>query len=102
MTSKHTPGPWRVVGGTQVTGRDVICNTADLDDPRQSNEAWVAEMQANARLIAAAPDLADALRAALAFMQSLPLDLPDGSDESRRDLVNAMFAARAALNKLES
>lgn len=51
---KHTPGPWEVGPEGQVramTGRQ-IC------DPRQ----WTSEGQANASLIAAAPELLAALR----------------------------------------
>lgn len=51
--SKHTPGPWRVVNGVQIRSeRDQIA------------KVWMmrnGEGNTNARLIAAAPDLLNAL-----------------------------------------
>lgn len=54
--SAHTPGPWKVGGdGEWVTGPDrsapVICDLVPRDDKQLG-----AEDDANARLIAAAPD----------------------------------------------
>lgn len=57
MTATHTPGPWRVVhqmdGAVHVDGLTCV---ADLGDAGATREA-------NARLIAAAPDLLAALQA---------------------------------------
>lgn len=55
MTMKHTPGPWRYITGTWVLGGDlqVVARTSWPSDPPRNGE----EMRANARLIAAAPDL---------------------------------------------
>lgn len=60
----HTPGPWRVgpVDDTIVTdaaGKEVAAIDGDYNDP----DTWPL-MEANARLIAAAPDLLAALRRA--------------------------------------
>jgi hypothetical protein len=65
--SKHTPGPWSTSGDGLVYGppttddeATLICDTA--------GEEWMgpnSEEKANARLIAAAPTLAAALRWAL-------------------------------------
>lgn len=56
----HTPGPWRAEGWEGVT-----VNAADgctiLACPGASQGATLAETKANARLIAAAPDLLAAL-----------------------------------------
>lgn len=54
MSNAHTPGPWKAFdsGDTQWTvrsGKQFICNTLHAND------------KANARLIAAAPELAGAL-----------------------------------------
>jgi hypothetical protein len=58
MTSKHTPGPWRIslVDETLIQGggRDVAMACGDYDTDFE-------RMEANARLIAAAPDLLAAL-----------------------------------------
>lgn len=59
--SKHTPGPWQVgpVDDTVVThmGKDgVRYEVASVDGDYNQPETWPV-MEANARLIAAAPDL---------------------------------------------
>ena len=59
--SKHTPGPWKAIGCEvyeDLTGGDFICeiDRRTLDRPDTENVA-------NARLIAAAPELLEALRA---------------------------------------
>ena len=58
MKNKHTPGPWKYggnlkTGGIAITGKSgLICETlADISD----------DHKANAKLIAAAPDLLAAL-----------------------------------------
>lgn len=57
MKTPHTPGPWIKEGGTvcQVDTLQTICKTSGKDEAAQS---------ANAHLIAAAPELLDALNAA--------------------------------------
>lgn len=71
MSAKHTPGPWVPVSDTQVDGFTrvrVACEegkaglVATCSGCRKSTD----EDEANARLIAAAPELADALEAILA------------------------------------
>ena len=56
----HTPGPWRIVDGTEVRGADgtIVCNTADYRVPAPAAEAVAVP---DAALIAAAPDLLAAL-----------------------------------------
>lgn len=72
MTDKHTPGPWRNLGvkNMMVDGR---CHRIVSDEsypaafvpawdrPNPGQECGKAEAEANARLIAAAPDLLAAL-----------------------------------------
>lgn len=62
MPNKHTPAPWRVIlAPTQiVTGNKVVANI---------NKACIDfdESQANARLIASAPELLEALELAGGF-----------------------------------
>lgn len=56
----HTPGPWfndaTYVGSTAVDRFFITCHNKDLPNGRE-------EAEANARLIAAAPDLLEALHA---------------------------------------
>jgi hypothetical protein len=81
--AKHTPGPWTLAASAEVVaiaGRTVtvICSV------RQQGEDF--EWQPNARLIAAAPDLAEALQRAV--------DHADSHDD-----YDWIGAARAALRK---
>lgn len=61
-TSKHTPGPWTFDGQHRRVSKNmaVICHVGDLCTDSQ----WEQD-RANARLIAAAPDLLSACRIAL-------------------------------------
>lgn len=79
--SKHTPGPWEILSGkfvpTQMAAgsKMYVIQTADkhndnigfacswLDDPETLKEA-----RANANLIAAAPDLLEALESAITIL----------------------------------
>ena len=67
MNGKHTPGPWNVVDGRWITSdKGDLATTVVLGHGRKD------EMTANARLIAAAPELLVALdqcRAALRGVQ---------------------------------
>ena len=65
---KHTPGPWVIDGSVNAENLDVINSEgriAMIDDSRSTG--WnVPTINANARLIAAAPDLLAALQDLLA------------------------------------
>lgn len=72
---KHTPGPWAVVGdGSRVKPEPVdlfFQPIADVNaEIRWENGNWVRKgnVEANARLIAAAPDLLAALEMALIWL----------------------------------
>ena len=71
--AKHTPGPW-VISATDdtvvidATGREVAAIDGDYNDP----DTWP-QMEANARLIAAAPELLEAARAAYEWLDNLPI-----------------------------
>lgn len=92
MTTQHTPGPWTrkraipdddTISRLVFAGDDLIATVHDLDGA--GHEAF-----ANARLISAAPELLEALRAMLATVH----------DEERDDAtVAAVAAARAAIAK---
>ena len=57
----HTPGPWRAEGWESTIVNDADGNTLCL---MPSSDGTLASAKANARLIAAAPDMLDALRRA--------------------------------------
>lgn len=93
----HTPGPWSVLGRvtaglaySAVGGKTLLA--------RVYSEAYrdVAEEEANARLIAAAPDLLTALAALIADHD----DTYDGEPMTGEKAL-ALEAGRAALSKAE-
>lgn len=81
MSEKHTPGPWwlgtpRKDGYISVSGNkhdDLARVVWQMEDDRycRSNSP---EQEANARLIAAAPDLLEALIEALPYVESCEYD----------------------------
>lgn len=87
----HTPGPWVIEGESgnpgegeviTSTGR-TICWTANTWDLDGDEEAITAEDRANARLIACAPEMLDALRLA-----KDALDLAQSQVDSENDRYN--------------
>ena len=78
MTTKHTPGPWYVGSGT-YEGRNIYSVASVTDDDGFTYQPIVASAEddgidcwdANARLIAAAPDLLEALRGMFAMWRSV-------------------------------
>lgn len=65
MTAKHTPGPWAVISGEVcAAGYGAIAHC-----DRDNRNTKPVERDANARLIAAAPDLLEALKVAEYIIQ---------------------------------
>ena len=64
--SKHTPGPWEAERSCDMTGAPLrawwISAKGDIDIAETSGEKWPEEEAANARLIAAAPELYEACK----------------------------------------
>ena len=69
----YTPGPWRV-NESKISGKDNISDLTEIVGPqRNGSQRLIAKMygcalpegQANARLIAAAPELLEVFKAAL-------------------------------------
>jgi hypothetical protein len=94
----HTPGPWVVsddVEGLYVSSRQSYKYVCDIE---VSNPAYAgaesviskAEAQANARLIAAAPDLLEALQNLVVWVEHLP------GGRSAWEYVNALAAIAKA------
>jgi hypothetical protein len=94
MNAKHTPGPWRVVIRANQRGiRSLTIDTGHLTGGtycKMGASELQPEDEANARLIAAAPDLLEACKAVMAG---------DAFDERYRDLCAA--AIRKAEGRAE-
>ena len=84
----HTPGPWAI----EKDSKDIVkvrayatvatCTTAGLWDSKRTQVISPEECMANARLIAAAPELLEALEAcneAMSYMSEydIPINLPE-------------------------
>lgn len=78
--SKHTPGPWLIVrnGKAGHTYRIWRNNHGGKLSPKGKNEGWASVAryvtgEANARLIAAAPDLLAECRATATMLRASPI-----------------------------
>ena len=98
----HTPGPWKATpanaGEWNIDGEGsndwaiaVVCGGAGTEDPNGRTDA-------NARLIAAAPDLLDALGAFIAASEEPG---PESKSPRAALLTTAWVKARAAIAKAE-
>ena len=104
MTTQHTPGPWTFSQSTEYGDKRFYIAQADGAPytPHYSDVATlIAEtvnderksiQEANARLIAAAPDLLEAL-------QDIVKSLVDQDDEGMIEHAQQMIIARAAIAK---
>jgi hypothetical protein len=106
QNAKHTPGPWRVDRYGIVTGgADYCTSVAECQVPPKSKfppseyARLAAEQNANARLIAAAPDLLEALQLASDMLH----DVANAPGDPLYDptLHKACADARAAIAKAE-
>ena len=88
---KHTPGPWRVKRSTHFAQNDIKeyfwVGFGPIGDETPIFKKDLTENEANARLIAAAPEL---LEACLAIFNR-DIDDPDGYDKAF-DLVRSAIA----------
>lgn len=79
MEAKHTPGPWFITGGEMTKyveariGNRLLQEVAAVG-PTVADDGYGDQQQANARLIAAAPELLEALQAVLADVQDIDND----------------------------
>lgn len=106
MEAKHTPGPWAVwpmgdILAITCTGKDSPhpqegMHIAHVSLPNEQHLQWVPTFKANARLIAAAPELlADLTAAAAQLRQYETLHRAKNTEDSlRKAEVNAELAAR--------
>jgi len=94
MIDKHTPGPWRAMSGGLVAGHDPQRPHSEVAIAHVST--WVTHInadpmqEANARLIASAPTLLDALREAQAWFEAHG---PNGGEATYSAIHKAIAAA---------
>jgi hypothetical protein len=94
---KHTPGPWEATDqGDVVMGDDRATIIAWCGDAEDNPEMGEATMLANARLIAAAPDMLRALKDLTRFCDAVRVQVGMGKTQLAR-----LEQARAAIAKAE-
>ena len=105
--NKHTPGPWKVDTQERSDGDAIavfpsiggvcICEVVARSGEGRSNPIIQETAEANAALIASAPELLEALRACDLFLTAHGQGWFNASNEGR----NAWKMARAAIAKAE-
>lgn len=110
-SSKHTPAPWRVVAGSTLGFKTASGGESILADARPTDDFFVlkiaemdtnvgaAERAANASLIAAAPDMYEAIQNALGLLDNAVARRRHDGDAFYADVVTSL---RAALAKAEA
>ena len=103
MTTKHTPGPWR----TCFTGTGWTINYDGPDHhwliATVNETPYIGHHGANARLLAEAPAMAEALRILERCALTAAEALRDrGLNEPARDCYNAARDARAILARIDN
>ena len=88
----HTPGPWKVADRFYVwTDDDVGCEVAKVCD-ENLDEDMLGQADADARLIAAAPELLEALIAAKGTIEYLLANSDNGPAENCIEIIAAAIA----------
>jgi hypothetical protein len=100
MTTQHTSGPWNVgddspneYEGPTIENIDTVIAVIPIDDINDSSP----EERANARLIAAAPDLLAALQHIATIAGICAITFPNSPGNG--DLQNIVRDARSAISK---
>lgn len=101
-TATHTPGPWKI---SNVPGRDALAVDANDDHNEHVATVWysehpAAEGAANARLIAAAPELLKVLKA-LSETSQWVVSEETPSDAQWKAFNASITAAFTAIHKVE-
>jgi len=73
MNTKHTPGPWMIFLSGHIASASVRTPETTVAHPGTIRGQTIGEAMANARLIAAAPELLVALNALVAWMDASEL-----------------------------
>lgn len=110
MKTQHTPGPWNINHGANYLPSisSGTTHTKIADIAPQDNDAGIKDFQneseANARLIAAAPELFEALIkldfAALYLADSIHPGKPEVIEDAQKEVHNAHMKAKDALQKV--
>lgn len=92
-TSKHTPGPWKYWNGI------ILDHNGDMDEGKQVCivSKYGEEHDANARLIAAAPEMLEALQNLYLHCAMIHTHWGDGCNQKESDA--AIKAGKLAINK---
>lgn len=104
--SKHTPAPWVTCNTANIFTKLGAPNAEGTNAP--SNDGWMiadcdmgslslAEVRANTLLIAAAPDLLDALQIARNYVEAVYLNTPN--PKKARNYSQCLEIIDAAINK---
>lgn len=106
MNTKHTPGPWIIGdchpdnGAVRITSKkDHVCVLLNLPDDEASEEENREQVKANARLIAAAPELLSALKDL--FKQCAMTHRYWGDGDNTRQADEAVERAKNLINTIE-
>ena len=111
--SKHTPGPWRVGNSDEVyAGTKIVAGTYSSGDYMPHPEAKIDGQQvglvepkesiANVRLIAAAPEMLEALKAAEQILKRSPNLVTNDRGRFRNvSTISVEAEVRAAIAKAE-
>jgi len=101
METKHTPGPWF------YAGRSTLYIDASIDGgmiqeiaavgPTAADNGYGETQQANARLIAAAPDLLEKCEMALSYIEAVCFNTPN--PKKRKNYADCAGQLRAAIAK---
>lgn len=89
----HTPGPWHSGGCTIYAGSYRVAQTWDAEYDGMPTH----QMEADAGLISAAPELLTALEMAVEWLEAAQADQPDDWKDPAMDA--AVESARAAIAK---
>lgn len=89
--SAHSPGPWSLYGGYVRAGKRTIAHV-------ETDHAAPLAVEANARLIAAAPEMLEALRDAVEEMDAWMLERTPDAD----DIDEMRSGFRALIAKIET
>lgn len=94
MSAKHTPGPWAIDGCGSLGNLDVIYGSGRITMMEcENDEISDDELFANAALIAATPDLLEALDRAEAFISGFE------DDDTQEGVTEMLAAIRVAIAK---
>lgn len=106
MTATHTPGPWQVVPEDKAESPWIV-GTRDGGSIASCEPVgpWMSEQEAsaNARLIATAPELLEALKAVSGYLLNAKIDLETGAPKKTAvaTIEGGLKIARTAIFKVE-